>query len=57
MYLTGDFNNWDIKNCPMTKLENGIFEVHLKGKNALKIGQKVQAIVVNSGEILLRNVK
>ena len=54
MYLTGDFNNWDIKNCPMTKLENGIFEVHLKGKNALKIGQKVQAIVVNSGEILRR---
>ena len=54
MYLTGDFNNWDIKNCPMTKLENGVFEVHLKGKNALKIGQKVQAIVVNSGEILRR---
>ncbi|MBE6885467.1 MAG: 1,4-alpha-glucan-branching enzyme [Ruminococcaceae bacterium] len=54
MYLTGDFNNWDIESCPMTKLENGIFEVHLKGKNTLKIGQKVQAIVINSGRILRR---
>ena len=54
MYLTGDFNDWDIKNCPMERLENGIFEVELKGKNALKIGQKVQAIVVNSGRILRR---
>ncbi len=54
MYLTGDFNNWNIESCPMTKLDNGIFEVHLKGKNALKAGEKVQAIVINSGEILRR---
>ena len=54
MYLTGDFNNWDIESCPMTKLENGVFEVQLKGKNALKIGEKVQAIVINSGQILRR---
>ena len=54
MYLTGDFNNWEIESCPMTRLENGIFEVHLKGRNALKIGQKVQAIVINSGKILRR---
>ncbi len=54
MYLTGDFNNWNIEECPMTKLENGIFEVHLKGKNALKAGQKVQAVVINSGRILRR---
>ncbi len=54
MYLTGDFNNWDIESCPMTKLENGVFEVHLKGKNALKTGQKVQAIVISSGQILRR---
>lgn len=54
MYLTGDFNNWDIYSCPMTKLDNGVFEVHLKGKNALNIGEKVQTIVVNSGKILRR---
>ncbi len=54
MYLTGDFNNWELESCPMTKLENGVFEVHLKGKNSLKVGQKVQAIVINSGRILRR---
>lgn len=54
MYLTGDFNNWDIKNCPMAKLDNGIFEVQLKGRNALKIGQKVQAIVIHGGRVLRR---
>lgn len=54
MYLTGDFNGWDIEGCPLTPLENGVFEVELKGKNALRAGQKVQAIVVNSGKILRR---
>lgn len=54
MYLTGDFNGWSIESCHMTRLENGVFEVHLKGKDALKPGQKVQAIVINSGQILRR---
>ncbi len=54
MFFTGDFNNWDIYDCPMTRLENGVFEVYLKGKNALKIGQKIQAIVIHSGEVLRR---
>ena len=54
MYLTGDFNNWSIEGCPMERLDNGVFEVHLKGRNALKAGQKVQAIVINSGKILRR---
>ncbi len=54
MYLTGDFNGWDIESCPMTKLANGVFEVHLKGKHALRTGQKVQAIVVSSGRVLRR---
>ena len=54
MFFTGDFNDWDIYACPMTRLENGVFEVCLKGKNAQKIGQKVQAIVIHSGEALRR---
>ena len=54
MYLTGDFNGWDIKACPMKKLPNGVFEVELSGKNSLSVGQKVQAIVVHNGEILRR---
>ena len=54
MFFTGDFNNWDIYACPMTRLDNGIFEIYLDDKNALKPGQKVQAIVVHSGETLRR---
>jgi len=54
MFFTGDFNNWDIYACPMTRLNNGVFEVELKGKNALKIGQKIQAIVIHNGETLRR---
>ena len=54
MYLTGDFCNWELYAHPMKRLENGVFELKLRGKNALKIGQKVQAIVVRGGEVLRR---
>ncbi len=54
MYLTGDFNDWDTRACQMNRLENGIFEVELKGKNALKSGQKVQAIIIHEGQELRR---
>ena len=54
MYLTGDFNGWNIEECPLKRLENGVFEVELKGRDALKAGQKVQAVVISSGQILRR---
>ncbi len=54
MYLTGDFNEWDTRACQMTRLENGIFEVEIKGKNTLKPGDKVQAIVIHNGQELRR---
>lgn len=54
MYLTGDFNGWDTESCPMDKLDNGVFEVRLKGKRALRKGQKVQAIVIHAGQMLRR---
>lgn len=54
MYLTGDFNNWNTESHPMQRLENGVFEIYLKGKNALKIGQKIQAIVIHNGQMLRR---
>ncbi len=54
MFLTGDFNGWDLTSNPLKKLENGVFEIKLKGKNALRPGEKVQAIVVNSGKLLRR---
>ena len=45
MFFTGDFNGWELYATPMKKLENGVFEVSLLGKDALRPGQKVQAIV------------
>ena len=36
MYLTGDFNDWDTYLNPMNRLENGVFEIELKGKDALQ---------------------
>ncbi len=54
LYLTGDFNGWDMFACPMTKLENGVFEVVLPGEDALEYGQKVQTIVIHEGQVLRR---
>ncbi len=54
MFFTGDFNGWDTGACQMTRLENGVFEVFIKGKNTLKVGQKVQAIVWKDGKMLRR---
>lgn len=54
MYLTGDFNQWNTTDCPMKRLENGVFEVELKGRNTLQSGQKVQCIVIHNGEELRR---
>ena len=54
LYLTGDFNSWDMFACPMTKLENGVFEVVLPGEDALEYGQKVQTVVIHEGQVLRR---
>ena len=52
MYLTGDFNGWNIESHQLHKLENGIFEIHIKGKNTLKSGDKVQAVIISSSNVL-----
>ncbi len=51
LFLTGDFNNWDTAACPMTRLENGIFEVQA---DDLCVGQKVQTVVWHKGQMLRR---
>ena len=50
MYLTGDFNGWDRRGCPLKKLGGGVFEVFLPGADALKHGQTVCAVVVRGGQ-------
>ncbi len=54
LYLTGDFCGWDRYAYPMKKLENGVFELFLPGKDALVDGQKVMTVVVNGGRELER---
>ncbi len=54
MFFTGDFCNWDIHANKMTRIDNGVFEIVLDGKDALKIGQKVQAIVYKNGKMMRR---
>ncbi len=54
MYLTGDFNGWDRRSCPMTRKDGGVFEVFLPGDDALKDGQRVCAIVIHDGRELDR---
>lgn len=54
MFLTGDFNSWNIYEFEMKRLENGVFELYFDDKNTLKIGDKIQAIVINNGETLRR---
>ena len=54
MYFTGDFANWDCKAFPMKRIENGVFEIYLEGRDALAVGQKVQAIVIRGSEFMRR---
>ena len=37
--LIGDFNGWDRESHPMTRGENGVWEIRLEGENALENGQ------------------
>ena len=54
MYFTGDFNNWSTHSHPMKRIENGVFEIYLEGDCALRVGQKVQAIVIRNREFMRR---
>ena len=40
--LIGDFNKWNRDSHPLDRGENGVWEIALKGKNALKHGQFVK---------------
>jgi len=54
VFLTGEFNNWDTYGNPLKKLKNGVFELTLEGKDALKVGQKIETVILKDGKILRR---
>ena len=49
LYLTGEFDDWRWLDYPMTRLENGVWELKLDGDNALWDGCKVKTIVDADG--------
>ncbi|MDO4866440.1 MAG: alpha-amylase family glycosyl hydrolase [Clostridia bacterium] len=49
VHLIGDFNNWNRKSHPMTRLEGGNWEIRLKGENALQHRQRVKIQVTKDG--------
>lgn len=51
LYLTGDFNDWNQTEYPMTRLENGVWELKLKGDKALWNGCKVATVVEANGTV------
>ena len=42
VHLIGDFNNWNRTSHPMTRMENGVWEIHLDGPDALQHEQRVK---------------
>ena len=45
LYLEGDFNNWNQTSHPLRKLDNGNWELELKGEDALWEGCRVKTVV------------
>ncbi|MBQ8111077.1 MAG: alpha amylase C-terminal domain-containing protein [Clostridia bacterium] len=48
-WLTGDFNGWDKYACPLEQIGNGVWEIALEGRDALKHGQFVKLVVGRLG--------
>ena len=47
--LIGDFNEWNLESHPLERGENGVWEIKLKGKDALKHGQFIK-LWIRKGE-------
>jgi len=45
LYLEGEFNGWNQTSHPLTRLDNGVWELKLEGDNALWEGCKVKTVV------------
>ena len=50
LYLTGDFNGWRRTEHPLTRTDNGCWEIFLPGET-LRAGSNVMTIVENNGNL------
>ena len=51
LYLLGDFNNWDKNSHPMTRLDNGDWEIFIKGVRTLAHKSRLKVLVDANGQI------
>ena len=51
LWLTGEFNEWNRTSHPLKRLENGVWELKLRGDKALWEGCKVKTVVQANGTI------
>lgn len=51
LWLMGDFNDWDRTSHPLTRLDNGIWELNLPDHHALWTGCKVKTLVQAQGHV------
>ena len=49
LYLMGDFNEWNRNSHPLAPQENGVWEIFLKGRDALLHESRVKVHVISRG--------
>lgn len=49
LFLLGDFNDWNRSSHPLTRLDNGVWEIKLVGENALPHMTRVKVAVRSGG--------
>ena len=54
VYLTGDMVDWRWLDLKLTPIGNGVFEIFLKGQNALYHGCRVKTIIRHNNQLLER---
>ena len=54
VWLYGDFNLWNKTSHPLKNIGNGIWEIKLKGDDALKHEQYIKLLVEKNGEVFER---
>ncbi|MEE1200493.1 MAG: alpha-amylase family glycosyl hydrolase [Christensenellales bacterium] len=49
VHLIGDFNNWNRSSHPLTRMDNGVWEIHIDSVDALCHGQRIKLQITRCG--------
>ena len=50
VHLIGDFNGWNRTSHPLTRLENGVWEIYIQGIDAICHGQRYKVQITRQGK-------